>query len=133
MNVFVDSSVLCAYMNVQDVHNKKAVSIMKDLFSDKDCIIVINDYVFDEIMAVTTRRTSKKNALKLGEYLTSSEIYLMSVNDTIFRTAWKYFHGQWNFSFTDCIILAFMRIFGITKIATFDKEFEKVKDIEIIN
>ncbi len=133
MKIFIDSSVLCAYLNTQDVNNKRASEIMKELLLTEEHYAIINDCVFNETLSIAVRRTNKKTALLLGRYLISSQIYLMGTNEDIFQTAWKYFHGEWNFSFTDCTILAFMRIFGIQKIATFDQEFKKIKDIEVIS
>ncbi|MBI4918880.1 PIN domain-containing protein [archaeon] len=132
MKVFLDASFLYALVNKRDIFHEKASKMVEKL-SSKECHVITTDYTFDEAVTVLSRKADKKTALRLGGMLLESNIILLNVNQKVFQTAWKYFHGEWNFSFTDCTILAFMRIFGINKIATFDQEFKKVKDIEVIS
>lgn len=132
MEVFVDSSVFCAYANESDVHHTKASGILKKLVSEKYKLI-ITDYVFDETLTAVLHKTDKKIAAEFGKYILNSEFLIGKVSQPIFQKAWELFCKGNRFSFTDCTIVAFMETFGINKIATFDKEFKKIKDIKVIS
>jgi len=132
MAIFIDAGVFCAYANSHDVHHLAAQEILREIFLGENEKAITTDYVFDEVVTVALRKTNKATALELGEFIMNSEIFLAGVDATIFRKAWEIFLGKKNFSFTDCTILAFMNLFGISKVATFDKEFEKVKGIHVI-
>lgn len=133
MKVILDSSILCAYANKDDVHHDNSIEILRRLLSQKESEVIITDHIFDEVVSVTKRKSNKDNSINIGEALLNSEVELAYTDDFIFAEAWNIFKQKNEFSFTDCTIIAFMKVFGINKIATFDKEFSKVKDFEIIN
>ena len=70
---------------------------------------------------------------EVGEALLNSTL-LLRIDEQIFDLAWSIFKKQDKprFSFTDCITIAVCRVKGITKIATFDKEFQNLKEYTII-
>lgn len=133
MAILIDASVLCAYANTSDIHYQKAIKTIEEAIEEKYGAIVITDYIFDEIVSVVNRKTSREKAIKIGKYLFDSEILLARVDHFIFEKAWELFQNTKELSFTDCTSIAFMQIFGIKKIATFDKGFNKIKDIQVIN
>ena len=45
----------------------------------------------------------------------------------------KLFEKLERLSFTDCTIVAFMKTFNIKSLATFDKEFKKIKEIQVVD
>ena len=56
---------------------------------------------------------------------------MFKVDEPTFQLAWKLFKEQDKpyLSFADCVNIATCRLNGISKIATFDKAFLKVKDL----
>ena len=84
-------------------------------------------------MTIALRRTNKEVAAELGKFMLNSEILMAKITPLIFQKAWELFQKPNEFSFTDCTIIAFMEIFGIDKIATFDKEFKKQKNFMVID
>ncbi len=133
MSIFIDASVFCAFANERDVHYKKAVKIIHDIIRTKYGKQVTTDYIFDELIAVITRRASRRIAKEFGTTLLNSEVFIAKVDSGIFQEAWEFFKNTENFNFTDCTTLAFMKTFEIKKIATFDKEFKKVKWTEVVD
>lgn len=124
ITIFVDSNIFVSYYNSRDVNHEKAKKIIEDIISGKHGKAFASDYVFDESVTVCLIRTkSLETAKKLGEYMLKSEISLLKVTETIFRTAWQLFSPK--LSFTDCTNIAFLKTYGIDSIATFDKEFKK--------
>ncbi len=133
MSIFIDASVFCAFANERDIHHKKAVKIIDDIIRSKYGKQVTTDYVFDELIAVIMRRTSREIAKEFGTNLLNSEIFIAKIDSGTFQKAWEFFKNTENFNFTDCTILSFMVSFEMKKLATFDKEFKKIDWLEIID
>lgn len=131
MTILIDSNVLIAFANKDDIHHKKAVKIIGEIAADKSQGI-ITDYVFDEVMSVISRKSDKKKATDLGNLILDSEFFIYYTDKNLFFDAWKIFKQENFFSFTDCTLLAFMNTFKIQNIATFDKEFKKIEGIGIV-
>ena len=132
MAIFIDASVLVAFANEDDIHNKKAIKIINSVVLNEYGQALTTDYIFDEAVSVTLRKSNKKNAKELGNYVLNSEIYIAKVDTLIFQEAWRLFEKLEDFSFTDCTIIAFMKTFDIKNLATFDKEFKKLQWINVI-
>ncbi len=133
MAILMDASVFCAYANLKDVHHSHSKQIIEDVVSGKYGDAVITDYIFDEIVTVVARKVHKEKAIQIGKFLLSSEVILTRVNTLVFEKAWEVFNGTANLSFTDCTCVAFMQLFEVKKIATFDKEFGKIGGVEIVD
>ena len=131
MAIFIDSSVFCAYANVRDVHHKNAQKIMEDIISGKHENGITTDYVFDETVTVIRRKANSKTAIEIGKFLLDSEIFIAKVDSLVFQKSWELFQSH-ELSFTDCSSIAFMNLFDINKIATFDKDFKNIEEIQVI-
>ncbi len=95
----------------------------------------MTDYVFSETVTVAFIRMKKlSNAVKIGKYLLRS-LEIIQTDKERFYEAWGIFQTQKNtkFSFIDCITLACMRQMGIKNIATYEKDFKKVREINCIS
>ena len=126
ISVLIDSNVFIAYYNARDENHEKAKNIISDIISGKYGKSFSSDYIFDESTTVCLMRTKSLEATKkLGEYLFNSEITLLRVTEIIFANAWKIFCGSGKMSFTDCTNVSFLKTYGISHLATFDKEFKK--------
>lgn len=132
--IFLDSSFIVAYYNENDEHHKKALGIMEDLKNGKYGDITINDYIFNECATVLFARLKDLDkAVKICEKI--KNIMILRVDEDIFEEAWKVFKEQkeTKLSFTDCTIISNMESENIKNIATFDEDFKKVKEINVIN
>jgi len=131
--IVLDSSFIIAYKIKNDKHHEKALEIMVDIAEGKYGMPIISDYIFDEIVTVILNKASFQDASEIGNMLIiSADISYMDKD--LFNNSWKTFQDQENtkLSFTDCSILTLMKNKGIKQIATFDKDFSKIKDIEVI-
>lgn len=131
MAIFIDASVFCAYANVRDVHHKNAKKIISDIVSGKHENGITTDYIFDETVTVTKRKANSKTAIEIGKFLLDSEIFIAKVDSMVFQKSWELFQSN-DLSFTDCSNIAFMNLFDIRKIATFDKGFKNIKNVQVI-
>ena len=131
--IFLDSSVIIAYYNKKDQHHKNAINLIKNLSLGKEDII-ISEYIFSECVTVLFLRLKNlKKVSSIGNTL--KNVPTISINKNLFNYTWELFKNQENtkLSFTDCSILTSMKQEGINKLATFDREFSKIKDIQVFN
>ncbi|MBI2546771.1 type II toxin-antitoxin system VapC family toxin [Candidatus Woesearchaeota archaeon] len=132
MAILIDASVFCAYANSRDVHHARAQGIFQEIISGKHGTAITTDYLFDETVSVINRKSSRENAVEAGKLILGSEILMAKIDNLCFQKSWELFQGNKDLSFTDCTNVAFMRIFGIKKIATFDRGFRSVADLHVI-
>ena len=129
--IILDSSFLVAYKIENDEHHEKAKAFMNEIVNGKFGQIFTTDYIFDETVTVTKRKANSKTAAEIGKFLLDSEIFIAKVDQLVFQKAWVLFQDN-DLSFTDCSNLAFMYLFSINKIATFDNGFKYIKGVQVI-
>ncbi|MGB9716951.1 MAG: type II toxin-antitoxin system VapC family toxin [Thermoproteota archaeon] len=132
--IFLDTSFIVAFYNTRDENHIKAKNLMPDIVASKYGPLYISDYVFDETMTVVfIRLRNLRRAVRIGEYLRKS-LRLVEVTSSNFEDAWQIFKKQreTGFSFTDCTSISLMRRMNIRNIATFDKDFLKLREVNVI-
>jgi len=133
--IFLDSSAIIAYKNADDINHKKAVDIFQKLNAGEYRIGVISEFVFSEVTTVLALRKSLEAAKEVGDVLLEAkEIEIVKASE-VFERSWDIFTNQENtgFSFVDASNLACMEMRKIRKIATFDKDFLRIKKVEVVN
>jgi predicted nucleic acid-binding protein len=132
--IFLDSSFLVAVEVKTDQNHEKAIKIRDEIIRGKFGGTFISDYIFDETITVTFGRTKKlQKAVLVGNQLKASS-KILKVNEKVFNKAWEIFKKQkeTHFSFTDCTTIVIMDENKIKNIATFDEDFKKIKEINVI-
>lgn len=127
-HTLVDASVLIGLWNEGDLHHRRAEELMKSIEEP-----LITDYLFDEFLGVTTRKYSRGRALQTGNELLSNGTQMATIGPVEFIHAWELFQHSKTLSFTDCTTIAIMRSLGITHIVTFDKAFDSIEGITVVN
>ncbi len=133
--ILLDTSFVVAYYNTADNNHNKAVEIMNSLTAGGYGDIFITDYIFDEIATVAFVRLKNLNkTIEIGEAV-NSLAKIDYIGKDVFEDTWKLFKGQTatKFSFTDCSTLSMMKKNGIKNIATFDEDFKKAKEINVVS
>ncbi len=133
--IFLDTSFLVSYFNDNDENHKKSLIIMDKIMGDEYGVFHISDYIFDEYITVLLARIKNLNTVTgYGEDLREGSRIVM-VEKTDFDEAWNIFQNQKNtlFSFTDCVTQVLMKKYRINFLATFDKEFDKLKEISVVS
>ena len=131
--IFLDSSFIIACKVADDQNHEKSIKHLHNFIKNNEEVI-ISDYIFDEVLTVLFLKTKDLDiAIDAGSTLKSSA-RLLNMDSSAFNKAWDIFKSQTStkLSFTDCSSLALMKKEGIRKLATFDDDFRKIKDIEII-
>ncbi len=128
---FVDSNYFISLYNTGDSNHKKA-----DAFSSK--IIksgiseVISNYVFSEIVTVTSQKVSKTAGLLIGNRLRGQKrLTIIHIDQKLHDATWEIFKkvNSKNISFVDCSILAVMKENDIRHLVTFDDHFSAFKKL----
>jgi predicted nucleic acid-binding protein len=132
--IFLDSSAIIAYKNADDINHKKAADIFQKLNAGDYGIGVISEFVFSEVATVLALRKSMEAAKEVGNVLLEArEIEIMRASE-VFERSWEIFSNQENtgLSFVDASNLACMEMRKIRKIATFNKDFVKIRSVEVV-
>lgn len=124
--VFIDSSFLIAFVNDDDKHHQKARKKMRKLEEP-----VISDQVFTETLDYLFAREEHRKAIEFGKYMRKSQINILNTSEPVIDDAFELFKSN-EISFTDCSIVSSMKILGIEKLATFDKDFKQFQGIETV-
>ena len=132
--VFIDTSLLVAFVVAKDTNHEKAVSIMEEIVGGKHGQAITSEYVFDEtVTVVLVRSKSLYLASKTGDLIKES-MPVLEVGNNTFEASWNRFRNQKDtkFSFTDCTILEVVESNHIDKLATFDREFEYSTSFKVV-
>lgn len=137
MKYFLDTSFILALVLDSDSNYEKALKISDIL--DEDCYI--NNNVLNEVLTLTGRKLNINSSKELYYGLIDS-FYLLNEYDIFnytnktFQIFEKYVGQNSNktkLSFTDSSIIVTMKEYGIINLVSFDEEFKRVKEIELIN
>ncbi len=132
--IFLDSSVIIAYKNADDINHEKAKDIFHHISKGKYGKAVISEFIFSEVTTVLALKINMDAAVEVGNVLLDArEIEIVKASD-VFERAWNIFREQrnTNFSFVDASILACMELGNIKRIATFDKDFLKIESLDVV-
>ncbi|MEM7825190.1 MAG: PIN domain-containing protein [Candidatus Aenigmatarchaeota archaeon] len=132
--IFLDSSFLVSVEVETDQNHEKALKLIDEIIEGKFGKTIISDYIFDETVTVTFGRTKNlKKTILVGMVLKNSA-EMLKIDEKDFEEAWNMFKKQstTKFSFTDCTTVVVMKDKEIKNIATFDEDFKKVKEINVI-
>ena len=132
--VVLDSSFLIAFHNRNDVHHPAAAEGMEELLAGTWGQALLLEYVFLEVVTVLLVRRGHQTAARVGtllleasevEFVPCSEFFLGSF-DT-FRT-----QRGGRLSFADAAIVTAARRFDVSRIATFDRDFEGLDGVAVV-
>lgn len=132
--IFLDSCIITAYKNADDINHKKAVEIFQRVSEGKYGRGVISEFIFSEVTTVLALRKNLEAAKDVGNILLDAKEIEIIKASNIFERAWEIFINQENtaLSFVDASNLACMEERDIKRIATFDKDFLKINSVEVV-
>ena len=133
MAILLDTGFFVALNNLDDVHHKRAVAMLRDLVSGEYGQRVTLDYVLDEAVTATWVRTKDKHVVASVYQLLMGKnavAFLMPFSITRLPQAWasfeKYSQKDRPLSFTDCCLICFAEERNIDLILSFDSEFDGI-------
>jgi len=129
MKIFLDTSALIAYYNVDDRHHTEASEVINRIRRGEIPLtrFYTTDYILDETLTfIECFLGVHELAVQVGEALqTSPFTSIIRIDEEAFREAWSIFKESRGCSFTDCTSFAVMKKYGITHAFSFDKHFRE--------
>ena len=132
MKIFLDSSFLVAYVVDSDKQHDKALKLEKKGIFDNECYI--SNLIFNEIVTVIGNKIDLDLAITSyyafkDNFKTINEYEISNFNDNVINI---YKSNNTKLSFTDCAILEIMNEYSIDSLVSFDKQFEKIENLNLI-
>ena len=126
--IFVDTSFLIALLISSDQFHEKALGVSQTINERK----VINNTVLNETLNAFTGKGGKVGKELYNLILKMFDIQYLTPDDYN-RAMDLYLHYDSAINYSDCTILSTMFQNDISKILSFDSDFEKINGISIIN
>ena len=132
MKIFLDTSFIVAFVNDNDSLHEKALEL-KDIFQNNDCYI--SNLIIREIVTVIGNRIDTETAINTYNIIINlctilEEHEIREFNNKVMEL-YEIFNNK--LSFVDCSNIVLMRENTIKQILTFDKQFKRTNEIEVIN
>lgn len=132
MTVLVDTGVLYADHDTDATRHDTAGGALREVYDGALGQPYVSDYVFDEAITLTRKRTSSFSAAKkLGDRLRGNDPYPMVydflyVTAAVFSDAIEVFerYNDQSLSFTDATTIALMSRHDIDAVLSFDDDFD---------
>lgn len=124
--IFLDSSLLIALIVETDINHEKA-KILIDSFDNER--IIINTVVIFEVLNVLNNCNLKISIDEILDKLCNFDV-IDHLNPEDIKSSvniFKYYNQSINYA--DCAILETMFKYNVTKIVSFDSDYDKVKGI----
>ena len=133
--ILIDSNIFISYYNTEDENHDLATKLINEIEKGKYGNALISDYIFSEVITVgLIKLKNKQKVVSIGSDILKGNIKVLKINNEIFIKAWDLFKNYFlKMSFTDFTNLAILDLLKIRNIATFDKDFKKIKDIKVID
>ena len=132
--VVLDSSFLVAFHNQRDTNHAPARKVFDRMLKGEWGDILLPEYVFLEVVTVLAARRDLETAVSVGEILLGAREIEFVPCSGHFLGAYEVFREQREFrlSFVDAAIVAVARDRHAKSIATFDRDFQALPDLEIV-
>ncbi len=130
MKIFLDTSALVAYYNINDKYHVEASEVMESIKRSEIPLtrFYVTDYIFDETVTfIECVLGNHEFAVKIGEALQTSPLTtIIQVDEDLFTESWGFFRQNEGYSFTDCTSFQVIKRHGIDSAFTFDEHFKKI-------
>jgi predicted nucleic acid-binding protein len=127
--IFIDASLIIAILREKDQWHERAIKISKEIESSEK---ITSDLVIVESITLIAKFKGGKIAKKVYEFIKDNyTIYSTNIKslDKSINTLLKY---DGTLSLVDSNSIDMMKELKITKIASFDSDFDKIKGIQRI-
>ncbi|OED30409.1 type II toxin-antitoxin system VapC family toxin [Methanosphaera sp. WGK6] len=132
--IFLDSSFIIALVNENDDLHEKAKELVKTKILQENEIYISN-LIINEVITVVGNIINTNVAIDTYNLLVELCIILNEYKENNFNNnVINYYSFYKNkLSFVDCSRLELMKIYDIPYLVSYDKEFKRVNEIELIN
>lgn len=136
---FLDSNFLIGLINENDSLHEKATKLSGKIDNNK---IIISELIINEVVTIIGNRIDVStainsfNLLKHNKFHLINEYDIANFDEKTIKNYEKYnseMKRSKRLSYTDCAIVTIMEELGVKKLISYDKEFERCENIELIN
>ena len=124
--IFVDSSLIIAMVLTKDQWHKKAVQLIKKIDKEEK---VISDLMVAESVTTIGDRSGGKEAINIFNYIQDNFTVISTDFEFLKSIKRQYLKYDGTLSVADISAIKIMNNMEMTKIASFDKDFDKVEGI----
>ena len=125
--IFIDSSFLLALLLKSDINHNKALELGDNFHENK----MINTTVLTETLNAFNAVGGKTGVSLYDNFKEMFDIDFLTLQD--YDDAMDIYSAyDSSINFSNCTILKTMQKFNLSKIATFDSDFKKIKGLDII-
>ncbi len=125
--IFVDSCFFIALSNKRDQWHKEAMALSQRI-DEEDALFVSDLIISETITGVGTLKGGKEGKI-LFDYISDNCSIEYANKDLCDRAIETFLKYDGTLSFADSVSIVIMEKKGIFKIASFDRDFDKVKGI----
>lgn len=129
--IFLDASYLVSLISNEHENHERAKGIFHNQIHDKEKII--SKLVIAEVITVLDKKLKVSKELLEKAYTSLNEDFTIIDDYPFFDNAMEQVLKHKGLGFFDCMYITIMKVLEIEEIATFDKDFNKIKEITIVN
>lgn len=126
-SVFLDTCLFKALVDEGDDFYPQAQEIWLN-FKRKNSKLFTSNFILDETFTLIRIRCGLEKVLRLKDGLLAglSRFRVMRISLDDEKSSWSWFFKDWSdLSFTDCTSFVLMKRLGLSRVATFDKHFQR--------
>ncbi len=129
--IFLDASYLISLISNEHENHERAKDIFHNQIHDKEKII--SKLVIAEVIIVLDKKLKVSKELLEKAYTSLNEDFTIIDDYPFFDDAMEHVLKQEGLGFFDCMYITIMKVLEIEEIATFDRDFNKIKEITTVN
>ena len=124
--IFVDSSFFIGLVDKKDQWHKKAITVLEKINEE----MIVSDFIISESVTSIGNRSGGKAGKKLYEFFVDN-CQIVYVDEVLLKEGMNIFlKYDGKLSVADSVSVAIMKKRKISKIASFDSDFDKVRGIK---
>jgi predicted nucleic acid-binding protein len=125
--IFVDASIIIALINKRDNLHKNSLNLANYLENEEK---VISNLVITEILNSLGKFLGGKAGKSLYDNFKDNYIIFNENRDIYDSSIYTYRKYDGTIGFADCVSIEIMKKLNIKEIASFDSDFDKIKEIK---
>ena len=122
----IDADAIVSLKNPDDSGYEWALNTLKKI-RHVESIVYLSSFAYGEALTVISMQMGLRMALTVDDLIQESEFVMIDVNETFRRQGLKWFAKQTskNSRFTDCVNMAVMEKYGVSKVFSRDEHYKK--------
>lgn len=131
LSAFVDTGVLAAAFHARDLHHEESFAIVRAADAGRLPPLLLTDYVLAETLNFLVRKGGSPAGREALRHVEASPgLVVERVSDAAYEAGKAIFRTVDGLSFVDAVTVSVMRSHGLSRIYSFDADFDRVKGFQ---